>query len=155
MSYVRTQVLFPDSYAATSAWLRGLLDPAEDALFAAQQRLLAALDSCPDFGRLAGGLLVKARTKSLFSVMKKLLHLGDMARGGRSREVRRSGGGAMREWRGNDLATDTDPATYAKTMYGKRGLGWDIGRAAVAGLSWRRYVVREGAGCGVWGGGVR
>ncbi|GLI60043.1 hypothetical protein VaNZ11_001893 [Volvox africanus] len=80
------KVLFPESYASTCAWLRGLLDPAEDALFIAQQRLLAALDADPDFGRLAGGLLVKARTKSLFSVMKKLLHLGDMARGGRSRE---------------------------------------------------------------------
>ncbi|GIL56454.1 hypothetical protein Vafri_11819 [Volvox africanus] len=80
------KVLFPESYASTCAWLRGLLDPAEDALFVAQQRLLAALDADPDFGRLAGGLVVKARTKSLFSVMKKLLHLGDMARGGRSRE---------------------------------------------------------------------
>ncbi|GIM06602.1 hypothetical protein Vretimale_10880, partial [Volvox reticuliferus] len=80
------KVLFPESYASTCAWLRGLLDPAEDALFVAQQRLLAALDADPDFGRLGGALLVKARTKSLFSVMKKLLHLGEMARGGRSRE---------------------------------------------------------------------
>ncbi len=80
-------MLFPESYTSTAAWLRGLMDPAEDALFAAQQRLLAALDDHPDFGRLAGGLVVKARTKSLFSVMKKLLHLGDLARGGRRREV--------------------------------------------------------------------
>ncbi|EFJ47829.1 hypothetical protein VOLCADRAFT_60953 [Volvox carteri f. nagariensis] len=80
------KVLFPESYTSTSAWLRGLLDPAEDLLFSAQQRLLSALDEHPDFGKLSGGLLVKARTKSLFSVMKKLLHLGDMARGGRSRE---------------------------------------------------------------------
>ena len=53
------QVLFPDSYASTASWLRGLMDPAEDALFAAQQQLLAALDRHPAFDRLAGGLVVR------------------------------------------------------------------------------------------------
>ncbi len=96
-------MLFPDSYASTSRWLRGLLDPAEDALFAAQQRLLSELATNLDFGQLAGGLVVKARTKSLFSVMKKLLALGDMARGGRSRQVRKqcgTGTGNVRACRG-------------------------------------------------------
>ncbi|KXZ53528.1 hypothetical protein GPECTOR_7g978 [Gonium pectorale] len=95
------KVLFPDSYAATSSWLRGLMAPAEEGLFAAQQArqcgsgvgskggfkaLLSELEGNLEFGQLAGGLVVKARAKSLFSVMKKLLHLGDMAKGGRSRE---------------------------------------------------------------------
>lgn len=35
---------------------------------------------------MSGGLQMYGRTKSLFSTMKKLLRVGDMARGGRRRE---------------------------------------------------------------------
>ncbi|GFR40563.1 hypothetical protein Agub_g1139 [Astrephomene gubernaculifera] len=86
MEDICLRVLFPSSYASTSAWLRALLGPGEAGLAAARQQLHATLEAHPQFGALSGGLLIKSRTKSLFSVMKKLLHLGDMARGGRSRE---------------------------------------------------------------------
>ncbi|MEW5301840.1 MAG: hypothetical protein WDW38_008472 [Sanguina aurantia] len=78
------QALFPNSFQQTSHWLHQVLDPAEDALFACQQQLLALLDDHPRFKLLAAGCVVRARTKSLFSIMKKLLRLGDAsAAGGR------------------------------------------------------------------------
>jgi len=80
------QALFPDSYAHTSEWLHAVVDPAEDALYGAQQQLLAALEQHPTFNTLAAGCVLRARTKSLFSMMKKVLRLGELGKGGRRRE---------------------------------------------------------------------
>jgi hypothetical protein len=52
------QVLFPESYQHTREWLHTVVDPAEDALYAAQQQLLAALDADPRFQQLAAGCVV-------------------------------------------------------------------------------------------------
>jgi hypothetical protein len=54
-------VLFPDSYAHTSQWLRTIVEPGELVLVAAQQQLLAALDAHPRFKQLATGCEVSAR----------------------------------------------------------------------------------------------
>ncbi|KAG1659807.1 hypothetical protein FOA52_002143 [Chlamydomonas sp. UWO 241] len=80
------RVLFPSSYDHTSAWLRELVDAAEGTLFACQRQLLSALDEHPRFKQLAGSCVIRARTKSLFSIMKKLLRLEDLSKGGRSRD---------------------------------------------------------------------
>ena len=57
---VALQVLFPESYTSTAAWLHTVVDPAEDALFGAQQQLLAALDVHPRFKQLASGCVVSS-----------------------------------------------------------------------------------------------
>lgn len=70
------RVLFPQSYSATESWVKRMVNAGEEALFSAQRRLLAALDDRPALvGKLTSGFLIKARTKSLFSVMKKVLRL--------------------------------------------------------------------------------
>mmetsp|Transcript_30964 Transcript_30964/g.68597 ORF Transcript_30964/g.68597 Transcript_30964/m.68597 type:complete len:668 (+) Transcript_30964:195-2198(+) len=80
------KVLFPESYTQTSEWLRGMIDEAEDALFLCQQQLLDILEHDEEFKKLASHCVIRARTKSLFSIMKKLLRVGDMSSGGRQRE---------------------------------------------------------------------
>ncbi|GAX72693.1 hypothetical protein CEUSTIGMA_g149.t1 [Chlamydomonas eustigma] len=80
------QVLFPSSYSQTSGWLHDVIDVAEDALFECQRQLLAALDENERFKQLAASCVIRARTKSLFSIMKKMLRLEDLSRGGRQRE---------------------------------------------------------------------
>ncbi|KAK9817892.1 hypothetical protein WJX72_003848 [[Myrmecia] bisecta] len=80
------QDLFPRSYQETSSWLRQEMTVHEDTLERCQAHLLAAVHANPDFMSMAAGCEVLARTKSLFSTMKKLLRLGAMAKGGRKRE---------------------------------------------------------------------
>jgi hypothetical protein len=74
------RVLFPSSYDHTSTWLRELVDAAEGTLFACQRQLLSALDEHPRFTQLAASCVIRARTKSLFSIMKKLLRLDDLSK---------------------------------------------------------------------------
>jgi GTP pyrophosphokinase len=70
------RVIFPQSYSATESWVKQMVTAGEEALFAAQRRLLSALDDRPSLvGKLTAGFLIKARTKSLFSVMKKVLRM--------------------------------------------------------------------------------
>ncbi len=104
------QILFPASYNRTSEWLRDVVDEAEEALFEGQQQLLAVLEEHAGFNKLAERCVVRAlldrtssrpaseptvsvccaqlraRTKSLFSIMKKLLRLDELAKGGRRKE---------------------------------------------------------------------
>lgn len=56
------QVLFPESYASTSHWLHTVVDPAEDALYAAQQQLLLALESTEAFTQRAAGCVVRGHS---------------------------------------------------------------------------------------------
>ena len=79
------RTLFPASYERTTQWLRRHADVNGATLRAAEEALLAAVAGAPEFQRLAGGLEVEGRTKSPFSTLKKLLRLGDIARGGRAR----------------------------------------------------------------------
>eukprot|EP00887_Chlorella_sp_A99_P003103 scaffold9.g3103.t1 len=78
-------LLFPASYAATAAWLERQAADGGAALAAAAHELRAAAAAHPRFCELAAGLTVTGRTKSLYSTLKKLLRLGDTARGGRAR----------------------------------------------------------------------
>ena len=79
------RTLFPASYSATESWVKRMVNAGEEALFSCQRQLLAALDDHPGLvGCLTSGFLIKARTKSLFSVMKKVLRMDkDWAKGGR------------------------------------------------------------------------
>ncbi|KAL6756748.1 hypothetical protein V8C86DRAFT_3026648 [Haematococcus lacustris] len=81
------KVLLPGAYLTTRHWMHSVVDPAESALFAAQQQLLAALELDPVFSSLARGCVVRARTKSLLSLMKKVVRLGQQGRGRRREEV--------------------------------------------------------------------
>ena len=77
------RALFPSSYRSLEKWLRGA-GPADDAaLERARRRVAEALAQDPGLMTLVGGpagVAVKARRKSLFSTMKKVL------RDGRARE---------------------------------------------------------------------
>ena len=79
------QILFPESYLRTAAWLREQAAANAEVLARCQAALEAAVAAQPRFGELAGGLVVAGRTKSLFSTLKKLLRLGNTAAGGRAR----------------------------------------------------------------------
>lgn len=78
------QILFPASYTRTAAWLRDQATASAATLEICANELWAAAESSPRFRALAAGLWVHRRTKSPFSTLKKLLRLGDMARGGRA-----------------------------------------------------------------------
>jgi GTP pyrophosphokinase len=78
------QALFPASYEATAAWLHRRAPANEEALARCGATLADAVCSDARFSQLASGVEVRGRTKSLFSVLKKLLRLGDTARGGRA-----------------------------------------------------------------------
>jgi (p)ppGpp synthase/HD superfamily hydrolase len=79
------QILFPESYLRTAAWLRDQAVSNADVLARCTARLAAAVERDPRFAELAGGLEVQGRTKTLFSTLKKLLRLGNTAAGGRAR----------------------------------------------------------------------
>ena len=79
------QLLFPASYARTAAWLREQTAANAGTLERCRARLGAALAAHPRLPGLAAGVEVHGRAKSLFSILKKQLRLGDTARGGRDR----------------------------------------------------------------------
>ena len=83
--YAVPQILFPESYLRTAAWLREQEVSNADVLARCTARLAAAVERDPRFAELAGGLQVQGRTKTLFSTLKKLLRLGNTAAGGRAR----------------------------------------------------------------------
>ena len=79
------QILFPESYERTAAWLREEAVANADVLAACKAALAAAVAAHPRFAQLAAGVQVHGRTKTLFSTLKKLLRLGNTAAGGRAR----------------------------------------------------------------------
>ncbi|KAL4427713.1 hypothetical protein ABPG75_001802 [Micractinium tetrahymenae] len=79
------QILFPESYVRTAAWLREEAAANADTLDRCQAALRSAVLRQPRFAELAAGLTVHGRTKTLFSTLKKLLRLGNTAAGGRAR----------------------------------------------------------------------
>ncbi len=80
------RALFPASYAATAAWLAAAAADAEAPLRAAAAALEAAAAGDARLAALAGGVEARGRTKTRVSTLRKLLRLGDTARGGRPRE---------------------------------------------------------------------
>jgi len=80
------RVLFPQSYASTGAWMRSLSLRAHELLHTARSTLADALESDPEFATLAAGCELRVRTKSQYSVMRKLLRLDNLAAGGRRRD---------------------------------------------------------------------
>jgi ppGpp synthetase/RelA/SpoT-type nucleotidyltranferase len=79
------QVLFPRAYGATAGWLHGLRPWQDQLLASCQAQLRAAVAGDAQLAALCGAADVSVRSKSLFSVMRKLLRLDDMAKGGRRR----------------------------------------------------------------------
>jgi len=79
------KVLFPKSYEETSRWLQSLSGEAEELLDTCREQLQSAIAANPTFHSLAGDILLRGRTKSLFSTMKKLLAMDNPQRGGRKR----------------------------------------------------------------------
>ncbi|GAB4822361.1 hypothetical protein N2152v2_009407 [Parachlorella kessleri] len=79
------QLLFPETYTRTAAWLRHESTLSQETLECCQESVRAAVLGHPRFHLLAAGVQVYGRTKSLFSTLKKLLRLGETARGGRTR----------------------------------------------------------------------
>ncbi len=79
------RTLFPESYGETARWLRAEADASAAGLAACRAVLSEALAADPALCALASGTIIHARTKSLFSTMKKLLRLDDFAAGGRER----------------------------------------------------------------------
>jgi hypothetical protein len=79
------QILFPESYIRTAAWLQEQAAANAATLAGCQAALRAAVEAQPRFAQLAGGVEVKGRAKTLFSTLKKLLRLGNTAAGGRAR----------------------------------------------------------------------
>lgn len=77
------QVLFPQSYQRTAAWVQSLANNRHDVLLHCENHLKAALEEDPAFRELAGGCKFRSRTKGLYSVMKKVLRLSDLQKGGR------------------------------------------------------------------------
>lgn len=53
------QILFPESYERTAAWLREQAVANADVLAACKRRLAAAVESHPRFSQLASGLEVR------------------------------------------------------------------------------------------------
>ena len=85
------RALFPSSYRSLEKWLRGA-GPADDAALGARRRVAEALARDPGLMTLVGGpagVAVKARRKSLFSTMKKVLR--DARARGRARPARDAG----------------------------------------------------------------
>lgn len=79
----RHQVLFPSSYASTARQVLPLSAAAAAQLASCEATLTAALQNDATFNRLAGGMRLLGRTKSLYSIMRKLLRLQDPAAGSR------------------------------------------------------------------------
>jgi ppGpp synthetase/RelA/SpoT-type nucleotidyltranferase len=77
--------LFPRAYAETERWLRREAGAYETLLAAARDEMVDAIATNEALASLAGACEVRVRTKSLFSTMKKLLRLDDLAAGGRDR----------------------------------------------------------------------
>lgn len=77
------QVLFPSSYASTARHVLPMSGAAADLLTRCQASLQAAAAADASFQALAGGLQLLSRTKSLYSIMRKLLRLNDPAAGSR------------------------------------------------------------------------
>lgn len=59
MCGVLVQILFPESYERTAAWLREQAVANADVLAACKRRLAAAVESHPRFSQLASGLEVR------------------------------------------------------------------------------------------------
>uniref|UniRef100_A0A061S4L3 Gtp pyrophosphokinase n=1 Tax=Tetraselmis sp. GSL018 TaxID=582737 RepID=A0A061S4L3_9CHLO len=79
------RILFPKSYEETARWLQTRSGVAETLLDSCREQLQRALASNAEFSSLAGDILLRGRTKSLFSTMKKLLRLEEPSKGGRKR----------------------------------------------------------------------
>jgi (p)ppGpp synthase/HD superfamily hydrolase len=77
------QVLFPSSYASTARHVLPMSGAAADLLTRCQASLQATAAADASFQALAGGLQLLSRTKSLYSIMRKLLRLNDPAAGSR------------------------------------------------------------------------
>ncbi|WIA39029.1 hypothetical protein OEZ86_005175 [Tetradesmus obliquus] len=77
------KVLFPSSYASTARHVLPMSGAAADLLTRCQASLQAAAAADASFQALAGGLQLLSRTKSLYSIMRKLLRLNDPAAGSR------------------------------------------------------------------------
>lgn len=80
------QAAFPNAFEEASTWLRQQLFANGDALARFQLRLEQELASDPRFLQLASGAHIKTRSKSLISVLKKRLALGQQDKGGRGLE---------------------------------------------------------------------
>ncbi|BDA46038.1 probable GTP diphosphokinase CRSH, chloroplastic at N-terminal half [Coccomyxa sp. Obi] len=80
------QELFPRSYAQTAEWLWRERTAYQDTLARCQANLKSALKRDAVLASLAADFQIQGRTKSLYSTMKKLLRLDDVARGGRGRD---------------------------------------------------------------------
>lgn len=59
------QILFPESYERTAAWLREQAVANADLLASCKKRLAAAVEAHPRFSQLAGGLEVRRQSKQL------------------------------------------------------------------------------------------
>ncbi|KAK9868152.1 hypothetical protein WJX84_011061 [Apatococcus fuscideae] len=80
------QELFPASYREMGLWLRREVAASRGLLDRCQADLHAALAASPRLSSLVVSWQVDGRVKSLFSTMKKVLRLGEAAKGGRARE---------------------------------------------------------------------
>ncbi|CAG9462056.1 unnamed protein product [Pedinophyceae sp. YPF-701] len=77
------QIVFPSAFEETTSWLRSDRIAREDALERARRELQKALNRNPLVKQLAAKCEITARSKSLVSVMRKVLSVGDMSRGGK------------------------------------------------------------------------
>lgn len=77
------QTLFPSSYASTARHVLPMSGAAAELLARCQATLQQAAAGDEAFQQLAGGLQLLSRTKSLYSIMRKLLRLNDPAAGSR------------------------------------------------------------------------
>ena len=79
------KLLFPASYVGTARWLKGRQEVAQRVLEHCSAVLKSATLSDPEFSKFAADINIFCRSKSTQSTLKKLLTLGNMQRGGRSR----------------------------------------------------------------------
>eukprot|EP00775_Hariotina_reticulata_P012229 gene12229-12367_t len=77
------KVLFPSSYASTARQVLPYSAAAAELLMGAQTNLQQAAAADATFNSLAAGVQLLGRTKSLYSIMRKLLCLQDPAAGSR------------------------------------------------------------------------
>lgn len=78
------RILFPSSYEKTTRWLHQQADAHSSLLEQCKSLLYDSITSDPFFDELASDLVIYNRVKSPASTLKKLLCIGDTARGGRS-----------------------------------------------------------------------
>lgn len=75
--------MFPSSYASTARQVLPFSATAAELLARCQATLQAAATADSKFNQLASGVQLLSRTKSLYSIMRKLLRLQDPAAGSR------------------------------------------------------------------------